>query len=117
MMPRGDNPNSRANLKRPSSKEARENGKKGGIASGETRAALKSFQQLDKENTTDEERLEMLANLKERAKTDNKAWELYATYMGMKPSDKLEVAAVDPEAENRLAEAIRKRRSDAETDK
>lgn len=97
-MPRGDNPNSRKNLKRLSSTEARERGSKGGKASGESRRALKTFKELDDEFTTDEERKQMLEMLKKRAKQGNiKAFETYANYMGLKPADKVLMTEVDSE--------------------
>ncbi len=78
-----------ANLKPVRSKsEARERGKLGGIASGESRRKLKSFRELDTENTTDDERLEMLDALKLKAKRGNlHAFEIYRDTMGMKPKD------------------------------
>lgn len=76
-----------ANLKPVRSKsEARERGKLGGIASGESRRKLKSFRELDVDNTTDDERLEMLAALKFKAKRGNlHAFEIYRDTMGMNP--------------------------------
>lgn len=78
-----------ANLKPVRSKsEARELGKLGGIASGESRRKLKSFRELDTENTTDDERLEMLDALKLKAKRGNlRAFEVYRDTMGMRPKD------------------------------
>ncbi len=78
-----------ANLKPVRSKsEARERGKLGGIASGESRRKLKSFRELDTENTTDDERMEMLDALKLKAKRGNlHAFEIYRDTMGMKPKD------------------------------
>lgn len=108
-MPRGENPNSRANLKKLSPKEARENGSKGGKASVESRKALKTFQELDAEYTTDAERKKMLDMLKKRAEQGNlKAWELYANYMGMKPAEKVK-AEVDVDSE--YQESIQKIKS------
>lgn len=110
-MPRGDNPNSRKNLIIPSSKQARENGSKGGIASGEARRALKTFQELDNEYTTDDERKKMLDVLKRKAEQGNlRAWELYANYMGMKPVEKVAVSTVNEDAIEKLQKAIEKRR-------
>jgi len=82
------------NLRVPSSNEARKNGRKGGIKSGEVRRQLRTFQQLDAEITTDEERAAMLNVLKNKAiEGDTRAWEIYAQYMGMKPTDKVDVRA------------------------
>lgn len=111
-MPRGDNPNSRANLKPPTAKEARERGAKGGVASGETRRMLKTFQEIDAETTTDAERKAMLDMLKKRAKQGNlKAWELYANYMGLKPAEKINMEVIDTEAIDDLKKAIEARRN------
>lgn len=85
-MPRGDNPNSRANLIKNSDltpKERKEKAKKMGIASGKARAKLKSFRELDAETTTPEERLTMLNSLKASALSgDIKALELYLKIIG-----------------------------------
>lgn len=111
-MPRGDNPNSRANLTRKSSEEARKLGAKGGKASGEARRALKTFKELDDEFTTDLERKKMLEMLKKRAIQGNlKALELYRDTMGMKPIDKINVAQVDMSAYDEMREAMERRRS------
>ncbi len=109
-MPRGTSPNSRANLKpfsKRSVKEARESGKKGGKASGETRRKLKSFRELDAEHTTDEERLMMLEALKVKAKHGNlKAFELYRDTMGMNPKD--QTAITTEYADDGLTGALEK---------
>lgn len=112
-MPRGDNPNSRKNLKPcRSTKEAREKGSAGGKKSGEVRRQLKTFKELDDEFTTDAERKKMLAMLKKRAEQGNlKAFELYRDTMGMKPVDKINVAQVDQESIDGLKEAIAIRRA------
>lgn len=109
-MPRGDNPNSRKNLvvsKNLTPEQRRESASKAGKASGEKRKALKTFRELDNENTTDEERLKMLNALKKRAAAgDVNAWKIYAEFMGLKPSERLEVATIDPEAEIALKAAL-----------
>lgn len=70
-MPRGDNPNSRANLKTRSSKEARKNGKKGGKASGESRRALGTWKSAYNRTLTDEDLDAILAKVKEMARRGN----------------------------------------------
>lgn len=71
-----------------STSEARERGRLGGIASGEVRRKLKSFRELDSENTTDDERLKMLKALKLKAEHGNlRAFEIYRDTMGMNPKD------------------------------
>ncbi len=94
-MPRGENPNSKANLRVLSSEEARKNGSKGGKRSAETRRELRSFLDLDAEVTSNEERIAMLTNLKKRAKYNNKAFEIYRDTVGLKPSDKVDVNGVE----------------------
>ena len=92
-MPRGDNPNSRKNLIKNSDltpEERREKASMMGKKSGEVRRALKSFAELDLEQTTDEERLEMLKALKARAKKSDSAFALYRDTVGLKPVDKVE---------------------------
>ncbi len=90
-MARGENPNSRANLKKPddfTSKELRERAKKGAEASAKVRRQLKTFRELDTEHTTEEERLKMLAAVKLKAVHGNlKAFEIYRDTMGMNPRD------------------------------
>lgn len=111
-MPRGDNPNSRANLTRKSSEEARKLGAKGGKKSGEVRRQLKTFKELDDEFTTDAERKKMLAMLKKRAEQGNlKAFELYRDTMGMKPIDKIKVSQADESAFDEMREAMEKRKN------
>lgn len=92
-MPTGDNPNSRKNLKPITSvDEARRKGRKGGIASAESRALRKTFAQIDAETTTTEERAEMWAMVKKLAKKGNlKAFELYRDTVGEKPREQVEV--------------------------
>ena len=87
-MPRGDNPNSRKNLKVPSSKEARKNGKKGGKASGEARALKKTLNESLKELCTPEELDAMNRRIISMAKHGNlKAYELIRDGLGEKPGN------------------------------
>lgn len=72
-----------ANLKVPSSSEARKNGKKGGIASGESRRRLKTLRELDDEYTTDDMRLKMLGGLVARAQKNSNDLKLYCELMGI----------------------------------
>lgn len=82
-----------ANLKRLSSSEAREQGRKGGRASVEARRRLKSFRELDADFTTDDERKEMLNALKLKAKRGNiKAFEIYRDTVGLKPKENVEIS-------------------------
>ena len=92
-MPRGDNPNSRANLKVIRSKEeAREKGRKGGIASGEARAVYKSLNEDLRERCTPERLAKMNERIMALAERGNiKAYEVIRDGLGEKPSDKVEV--------------------------
>lgn len=79
-----------------SEREPREYGQKGGIASGEARRKLKSFKELDAENTSDEQRMKMLEMIMHKASMGNiKAFEVYRDTVGLKPIDKIVVAEVD----------------------
>ena len=71
-MPRGENPNSRANLKPVrSEKEARKKGKKGGKASGESRRALSSFREVYQRTATDDDLMIIMNKVMELAKRGN----------------------------------------------
>lgn len=75
-----------------SKKEARERGRAGGKASGKKRAALKSFREIDTEQTTTEERELMLKALKKLAMNgDIRAFEVYRDTVGLKQKETLEV--------------------------
>lgn len=95
-MPRGDNPNSIANL-RPvrTKKEARERGRKGGIASGEARAIYKSINEDLREQCTPEKIAKMNQRVIAMAERGNlKAYELIRDGLGEKPNDKVEVTGI-----------------------
>lgn len=111
-MPRGSNPNSRANLRKyGSEKEPREEGRKGGLKSGETRKLLKSFKELDDEYTTSAERKKMLDALKRRAEAGNlKAFEVYRDTVGLKPVDKVAVSQVDQATVDELHDILEQRK-------
>ena len=94
------------NLRVPTSSEARRNGKKGGIASGEARRAKKSLREamqvLMDANLTDENGKTMTGTEAMAAKAfqaalkgDWKAWELVRDTAGQKPVDKVMVADVE----------------------
>lgn len=81
-MPRGDNPNSKANLKPVrTKKEARERGSKGGKASGRTRRIHRTFKEIDLETTTDEDLEEVLRRVVTMMKHGN--LNAIKTYMEM----------------------------------
>lgn len=95
------------NLRVPTSSEARENGKKGGIASGEARRAKKSLREAmqilmdadltgkDGKTMTGTEAMAAKA-FQAALKGDWKAWELVRDTAGQKPVDKIMVADVEP---------------------
>ena len=95
------------NLRVPTSSEARENGKKGGIASGEARRAKKSLREAmqvlmdadltgkDGKTMTGTEAMAARA-FQAALKGDWKAWELVRDTAGYKPVDKVMVADVEP---------------------
>lgn len=96
------------NLRVPTSDEAREIGKKGGIASGKARrekADLRRQMQiwLESDVTTDKHgnpmsgaQLMAAIAAREAAKGNAKFWELIRDTAGYKPVDKVMVADVDP---------------------
>lgn len=65
------NPKQDANLKRPTATEARERGRKGGIASGKSRQNIKTFKQALADDLTEEEIETMLSAQKKLAKRGN----------------------------------------------
>lgn len=94
------------NLRVPTSSEARRNGKKGGIASGEARRAKKSLREAmqilmdtdltgkDGKTMTGAEAMAAKA-FQAALKGDWKAWELVRDTAGQKPVDKVMVADVE----------------------
>ena len=94
-MPRKVNPKSIENLKKAYGGKGGFNTETARIAnrnSQEIKRALKTFRELDAENTTDAERLQMLSNLKTRAKHSNAAFELYRDTVGLKPKDNVDLS-------------------------
>ena len=95
------------NLRVPTSSEARENGRKGGIASGEARRAKKSLREAmqilmeadltgkDGKTMTGTEAMAARA-FQAALKGDWKAWELVRDTAGQKPVDRVMVADVEP---------------------
>ena len=94
------------NLRVPTSSEARENGKKGGIASGEARRAKKSLREAmqilmdadltgkDGKSMTGTEAMAAKA-FQAALKGDWKAWELVRDTAGQKPVERVMVADVE----------------------
>lgn len=102
-MPRGENPNSKANLIKSSdltSKELRERAKKGGEASAKKRAEYKTFKECFKANMTDDMRKELFNMLYNRAKRGNlKAFEILRDTLGEKPISEIAVENMTPSQE------------------
>lgn len=95
-MPRGDNPNSRANLKRPSTEEARKRGAKGGKASAKRRQAYASLTEALKDQCTPEVMQELTARLIKEAEGGNmRAYELLRDQLGEKPVERIEQTNID----------------------
>lgn len=87
-MPRGEHPNSRANLKRLSPEEARKNGKKGGVASVEARVVYKSLNADLRDQCTPDRISRINARLISMAEHGNlRAYELVRDGLGEKPKD------------------------------
>lgn len=94
------------NLRVPTSSEARENGKKGGIASGEARRAKKSLREAmqilmdadltgkDGKTMTGTEAMAAKA-FQAALKGDWRAWELVRDTAGQKPIEKVMIAEVE----------------------
>lgn len=98
-MPRGENPNSKNNLKpfnERTEKEQRKIAKKGGKASGESRSILRTFKEMSADDSP-EEKAKMWQMLKKRAMQGNlKAFEMYRDTIGEKPKDELKVTNAVP---------------------
>lgn len=102
-MPRGEHPNSRANLKVLSPKEARKNGSKGGKASAETRAIWKTLTATLTEVCTDERRLNMVSRVVSMAERGNlHAFEIVRDMLGENPKN----GTMDTEALKRAREIL-----------
>ena len=89
-MPRGENPNSQKALaeNRAKTQFRGETAVKAQRKAAALQRKLKSFRELDTENTMDDERMEMLDALKLKAKRGNlHAFEIYRDTMGMRPKD------------------------------
>lgn len=105
------------NLRVPTSSEARENGKKGGIASGEARRAKKSLREAmqilmdadltGKDGKTMTGTEAMAAKVFQAAlKGDWKAWELARDTAWQKPVERVMVADVDKSVIDEVEEMV-----------
>lgn len=122
-MPRGENPNSKKNLKVPSSEEARKNGKKGGIASAKSRKLHRTFREIDLETTTDEDLEEVIKRIVTMMKHGNlNAVRVYMEMTGMNGNDESESYEDDGLIEalkgsaNRLVDDLNMIKKDGEDD-
>lgn len=96
-MARGDNPNSRANLKVPTSKEARVNGAKGGKASQKAQKARKTLREelialLSDGNTQEKISVSLIAQALEG---NTKAFEVIRDTIGEKPVERVEQTNIE----------------------
>ena len=105
-MPRGENPNSKANLSLSKGFNT-ETARKAQQKSVEVKRQLRTFRELDEACTTDDERKEMLNMLKLKARRGNlKAFEIYRDTMGMNPKDQTGIST--EYADDGLAGALEK---------
>jgi len=72
-----------------STEEAREKGKKGGIASGKARREKKLWKDEIMKRLGENDWNEIIDNLKERAKKNSKDFEVLRDTMGQKPTDNI----------------------------
>lgn len=109
-MPRGDNPNSRANLVQNrglSREEADRLSSKGGKKSGEVRRANATLTEALKSKCTPEVLDQLTDMLVKRAKQGNlKAFELLRDQIGEKPSEKITINQVDSTKVSEIEELI-----------
>lgn len=114
-MPRGDNPNSRKNLKTfdtRSKEEVREINARGGRASGETRRRRKTLREelLAMLEDGDMQESITLALLQQAKEGNTKAYEIVRDTIGEKPTEKIAVSTLNEDSISKLQDAIEKRR-------
>lgn len=80
------------NLKPPTTEEARERGKKGGIASGKSRKRMKTFKEAILNTTSEDELEKMIERIKDNVmkKGDIQSAIFLRDTIGQKPTDKTE---------------------------
>ncbi len=111
-MPRGENPNSRANLAK-GKKFDTETARKANKKSLETKKEYATLTEALKAQCTPEVKAQLTDMLIKRAKQGNlKAYELLRDQLGEKPVEKVAVSNVNEESLDRLQKAIEQRRSD-----
>lgn len=117
-MPRGDNPNSRANL-RPlekglPKKDQRDIQLKGAKAGAKANKEYATLTEALKDQCTPEVKAQLTDMLIKRAKQGNlKAYELLRDQLGEKPIDKVAVASINEDAVSDLKNAIARRKDGA----
>lgn len=85
------NKNPSPNTRFRSGKEAETNGRKGGVASGATRAELPTLREVFIQGMTPEKRVEAFERIYEMGLAGNmRAWEFIRDMIGEKPVDKIE---------------------------
>lgn len=86
------------NLKVPTSEEAREYGRKGGIASGKARAIRKTFKETINGELDDKTMSALIKAMINQAKKGNtKAFEILRDTVGEKPIDRQEIKEITSE--------------------
>ena len=112
-MPRGMNPNSRANLIKNSDRTPRERSEqasKAGKASGEARSVYKSLNEDLRERCTPERIAKINSRILSMAEHGNlKAYELIRDGLGEKPRDEVKISGLEEE-QSKLSELIAQRR-------
>lgn len=94
-MPRGEHPNSRANLisnAERTPKEVKKNAKKGGVESGKTRRAKKAMREIAAGCTSEKELRELFELCKKRARYSDKSFELVLKILDMEPKTQIELS-------------------------
>ena len=118
-MPKGDNPNSRANLRVLTPKQAREYGSRGGKKSAQVQAKARTFAEelrllLEAEITNGKgekvttRKAISTALVKKAIQGDKGAYEQIRDTVGEKPTDRVEQVVITPEVDFEKLAALRK---------
>lgn len=100
-MPRGENPNSKKNLKNRFNADTAQKANK---KSQQAKREYKTFQECFKDSITSEQREELFNVMYRKAKAGNiKAFEVLRDTLGEKPVEKVQVAEIDQETIDEVA--------------
>lgn len=106
-MPRGEHPNSRKALEENRKPFDRETALKAKKKSDEAKELAKSFIEIDADDpNTQQDRVEMLKNLKKQAKRNLRAFEIYRDTVGLKPKENIKVDGKIDTGTDALAEIL-----------